>query len=102
MRHHHPANLRRLGKSHGGQQLPPRDNAVLPGRDEPNRSKFSSLSDGNPDWFAHAAMVGARAAPTQHPICNNSAQKPTRLSAPQQHDAPRERVVAQQLDDRVS
>ena len=58
----------------GGNEVPllgeqfwrhPRDDTVLLGGDEPNRSGFSSASEGNPNWFGHAAMVGALAVPAQ-------------------------------------
>jgi hypothetical protein len=49
----------------GRQKLHPRDDTVLLGGDEPNRSGFSSVSEGNPNWFGHAAMVGALAVPAQ-------------------------------------
>ena len=80
----------------GGNEVPllgeqfwrhPRDDTVLLGGDELNRSGFSSVSEGNPNWFGHAAMVGALAVPAQRPVCTNSAQESPPLTA-HQHDAP--------------
>jgi hypothetical protein len=38
---------------------------VLLGGYESNRSGFSSVSEGKPDWLGHAAIVGSHTVPAQ-------------------------------------
>src|SRR6185312_7173544 len=58
-----------------GQKLRARDDPVLAGGDEPNRAGFSSVSEGNPVWLGHGAMVGAPAVPTQRAFATTQRKK---------------------------
>jgi hypothetical protein len=53
---------------------------VLFPHDCANQSKLASVSGSNLDWLAHTAMVGAPAAPAQHPCAttqpNNRRRSP--------------------------
>jgi len=47
----------------GRQELRARDDSVLAHGNEPNRAGVSSVSEANPVWLGHLAMVGAPAVP---------------------------------------